>query len=218
MSNRSAKAGAHFPGRLACSIVMLALLSIPVHAQTSTAAQDFVQADIQTGVSILQDKTLAVDARRQQLHDFLLSLLDTRRIALYTLGSASQGASPADLDALFAVFRDFMGAAYNSRLGLYDGQTLKITDTVEHAPGDFVVRTILVDPSDPPGTTSPEVDLRVVDESGKFYIADANIEGIWLAQALRDDFQGFLKTHNGDIPALTAHLRELATKLESAGR
>jgi ABC-type transporter MlaC component len=213
MSNQSIWAGARILRRLACSGVALAFLSIPAQAQTSASAQDFVQADIQTGVSILQDKSLSADARRQQLHDFLLSLLDTRRIAIYTLGSA-QSASPTDLDAMFDAFRDFMGATYNSRLGSYGGQTLKITDTVEHAPGDFVVRTILIDPSDPPGANPTEVGLRVVDESGKFYIVDAHIEGIWLAEALRDDFQGFLKEHNGDIAALTAHLRELAVTLK----
>jgi hypothetical protein len=59
-----------------------------------------------------------------------------------------------------------------------------------------------------------ELDLRVADEESKFYIVDAHVEGVWLAEALRDDFQGFLKEHNGDISALTAHLRELAAMLK----
>jgi ABC-type transporter MlaC component len=79
------------------------------------------------------------------------------------------------------------------------------------------VSSQLIDPSAPPGGQAPpEVDLRVVDENGKFFVVDAGIEGIWLAIAQHDDIQGFLGQHNGDVAALTAHLKEMTAKLLAA--
>ncbi len=190
------------------------LLAAPERAKATTPAEAFVEAKIQTGLAILQDKNLSLAHRRARIRDFLLALLDTRRIGLYALGPAQRGANPADLDAYTDAFRNFMAASYVSRLGGYDGQTLEVTGSVVHGPGDYVVAAQLVDPADPPGSPPlPEVDLRVVDENGKFFIVDASIEGIWLAVAQHDDFVGFLKQHGGDVAALTAHLKEMTAQL-----
>jgi phospholipid transport system substrate-binding protein len=204
-------------GSLRCNIAVFglaiasALLAIP--ASAATPAEAFVEANIQTGLGILQDKSLSEVDRRAHIRAFLLALLDTHRIGLYALGPAQQTASPADLDAYSQAFQAFMIASYESRLGGYDGQSMKVTGSVEHGPGDYVVSAQIVDPTDPPGTQEPEVDLRVVDEGGKFFVVDASIEGIWLAIAQHDDFGGFLKQHNGDIAALTAHLNEMTAQI-----
>jgi len=213
MSNGSPMRRALLP---ACLSLLIAALALPAQAQTSGDAHDYVQANIQTALSILQDKSVSDAARRERIHAFLLTLLDTRRIALYTLGGAQQTASPSDLATFIAAFRDFMVANYDSQLGGYEGQSLKVTASVEHAPGDYVVSAVLVDPAAESGDQALEVDLRVVSEDGKFYVVDARIEGIWLELAQRNDFQGFLQEHNGDVAALTAHLKEMTAKLEVA--
>ncbi len=197
------------------SVAMFALvLCVPLAARAATPAESFVQSQIDTGIGLMQDKSLSAADRHARMHAFLLSLLDTHRIALYTLGDAKDRASPSDIAAYSDAFRDFMAASYESRLGGYEGQTLRITGSVEHAPGDYVVTTVLVDPSDQAGGQAPpEVDLRVVDEGGRFYVVDASIEGIWLAVAQHDDCVGFLQQHGGDVAALTAHLRDMTTQL-----
>jgi len=213
MSNGSPMRRALLP---ACLSLLIAALALPAQAQTSGDAHDYVQANIQTALSILQDKSVSDAARRERIHAFLLTLLDTRRIALYTLGGAQQTASPSDLATFIAAFRDFMVANYDLELGGYSGQSLQVSASVEHAPGDYVVSAVLVDPAAESGDQALEVDLRVVSEDGKFYVVDARIEGIWLELAQRNDFQGFLQEHNGDVAALTAHLKEMTAKLEVA--
>lgn len=193
---------------------VFAVLSPPAYA--ATPAETFVDTNIQTGLSILRDKNLSPSDRRARIHAFLLSLLDTKRIAIYALGPAAQSASPADLDAYTDAFRDFMVANYDSRLGGYDGQSLNVTGSVQHGPGDYIVSAVLVDPSQPANSQAPEeVDLRVVDENGKFFVVDASIEGIWLAIAQHDDFAGFLKQHDGSVAALTAHLKDMTAQLDA---
>lgn len=191
-----------------------ALIAEPLPAGAASPVEAFVESDIQTGLGILQDKSLSDADRRAHIRDFLQTLLDTRRIGLYALGPAQQTASPADIADYAQAFHDFMIESYVSRLGGYEGQTLKITGSVERSPGDFVVTTLLVDPSaSPGGEAPPEVDLRIVDEGGKFFVVDASIEGIWLAIAQHDDFVGFLKQHDESVPALTAHLKDMTAKL-----
>lgn len=194
-----------------------ALFAAASPAQAASPVEAFVESDIQTGLGILQDKSLSDADRRARIRDFLQTLLDTRRIGLYALGPAQQTASPADIADYTQAFHDFMIESYVSRLGGYEGQTLKITGSVERGPSDFVVSTLLVDPSAPPGGEAPpEVDLRIVDEGGKFFVVDASIEGIWLAIAQHDDFVGFLNQHDQSVPALTAHLKDMTAKLLAA--
>jgi len=195
------------------TVTMLALL--PARAQDATEAQSYVQSNVQSALSILQDHSLSSGERRDRIHTFLLSLLDTQRIALFMLGSAKDTASPDAIAAYTEACRDFMVANYDSKLGGYAGQTLRVTGATQHGPGDFVVQAQLIDPN-AGGKPPPEVAFRIIADDGKLYIVDANVEGVWLAVAERDDFQGFLAAHKGDVSALTAHLKEMTSQLNAS--
>jgi phospholipid transport system substrate-binding protein len=193
-----------------------ALPPTATRAQDASTAQNYVQSNVQTALGILQDPGLSASARRERIHGLLLSLLDTQRVALFMLGSAQGTTSPDTVAAYTTACRDFMVANYDSKLGNYAGQTLRVTGSTQHAPGDFVVSAVLVDPAGSAnGKAPPEVDFRIVDEGGRFYIVDASIEGVWLAVAEHDDFQGFLNAHGGDVAALTAHLRDMTAQLNA---
>ncbi|HTW33211.1 MAG TPA: ABC transporter substrate-binding protein [Rhizomicrobium sp.] len=215
-SANSTKIFFQFCGAAALSLA-LAVLPSAGRAQDTSAAQSYVQSNVQTALGILQDTSLSASVRRDRIHAFLLSLLDTQRIALFMLGAAQSTASPAAVAAYNEACRDFMVANYDSKLGGYAGQTLRVTGAIQHAPGDYIVSAVLVDPSvSANGKPPPEVDFRIVDEGGHLYIVDASIEGVWLALAEHDDFQGFLNAHNGDVAALTAHLKDMTAQLNAA--
>ena len=143
--------------------------------------------------------------------------MDVKRIALFTLGQWRQTASDADRDAFVDAFRDFMVANYSSMVGDYGGQTLKVTESVARNENDYVVTAQVVDPSNASNNSPPsQVQVRVLNESGKFVVVDASVEGVWLGLAQREDFTSFLKQQNGDLAALTERVRGLAEKLKSA--
>ena len=79
------------------------LLAAPAAA---TPAENFVNDNIQKGLEILRDKKLTTAQRRDQFKALLLGLVDTRRIAVYTLGQYRNSASPADVDAFITACRD----------------------------------------------------------------------------------------------------------------
>jgi phospholipid transport system substrate-binding protein len=200
----------------ACGLVAVIALSAGPAAAGSTGAEAFVQKNIDRGIALLKNKSLTDAGRRNQVHDLLVGLLDTKTIGLFALGPARKKASQADLDAYVSAFNEFMIANYESRLSGYGGQSLKVTGDIERAPGDHVVTAVLVDPAAPNDPDPVHVNFRVLDEGGKFAVVDASIAGVWLGLAQRDDFVGFLGQHGDSVPALTAHLKEMTAKFEAS--
>ncbi|HEY0266132.1 MAG TPA: ABC transporter substrate-binding protein [Rhizomicrobium sp.] len=173
-------------------------------AFAANPAEDFVGGNIQAGFNILNDASLGVAQRRAHFAAFVLGLTDVKRVALFLLGRYAATAAPADIDAYVAAYQDYVLATYQSYFGRYAGQSLRVLDSRERAPGDFVVRTNMV------GNAQPiEIDFRVRTDGAKPVLVDLGVGGVWLAVAQRDEFGAVLSQNNGDIKVLTAHLRSL---------
>jgi len=172
-------------------------------AWAANAAEDFVSGSIQAGFDILNDRAASQTERRERFASFLLGLTDAKRVALFMLGRYAGAASPPDLDDYVAVYQDYAMTTYQTYFALYSGQSLRVTSSRERAPGDFVVATNMVGP----GSTPMEIDFRVRTDGDKPLLVDVGVAGIWLALAQRDEFLSVLAQNNGDIKALTAHLR-----------
>ncbi len=204
--------------RAVAALLMLAMAGsfMASPASAATPAEAYVQQNVQKGLSILNNHSLADAQRRAQFRDFLTSLTDIQRIATFTLGPALRTASHSDVEAFVNAFREYAVAVYESRLSQYSGQSLRVTGSVERAPGDYVVDTILVDPDGKTSGQEPiQVDFRVVSSDGHMVVIDASIAGVWLAIEERDQFTAFLQQNNGNVSALTAHLLDLASQLRN---
>lgn len=199
-------------------IVLLVAMLGASAATAATPAEQFVQQNVQRGLSILNNHSIPDAERRSQFRDFLTGLTDIRRIAEFTLGSARRTATPDQVEGFVNAFRDYAVSVYETRLTQYSGQSLKVTGSVERAPGDFVVDTVLVDPNGKTSGQEPiQVDFRVVSSNGKFVVIDASIAGVWLALEEREQFTAFLQQNNGNVAALSAHLEDLAAQLRNGG-
>ncbi|MGB8366034.1 MAG: phospholipid-binding protein MlaC [Rhizomicrobium sp.] len=198
----------------ACMIAIATVVAAPALAQTP--AEAYVQQNVQKGLTILNDHSIPDAQRRAEFREFLTSLTDIRRIALFTLGAARRTASPADIEAFVDAFRDYAVAVYESRLNQYSGQYLRVTGSTEIKPGDDIVETVLVDPSGKSNGQDPiKVDFRVDQENGRSVVVDVSIVGVWLGLEERDQFAAFLQQHNNDISALVTHLQDLTAKLRN---
>ena len=182
-------------GALTVSFAPIALAANP--------AEEFVSGNIQAGFDLLNDKSLDQAQRRERFAAFVMGLTDMKRVALFLLGRYAQGAAQGDLDAYFAAYQDYVLRAYQSYFGRYAGQSLHVTASRERAPGDYVVTTNMTGPN----SAALEVDFRVRTDGAKPVLVDLGVAGVWLALAQRDEFLSVLAQNNGDIKALTAHLR-----------
>jgi phospholipid transport system substrate-binding protein len=201
------------------AITAMSAMLHPVRA--ASTAESFVSTNIDKGLQILGNKSLPPAQRSSQFQSFLEQLTDIDRIAKFTLGNARRTASPADVSAFDAAFRNYAIAVYQSYFNKYAGQTLKVTGSTSVAANDDVVKTILVDPSDHSGNPL-EVDFRVKSDTGKPMVVDVSVGTsngglISLAIEERDQFSAFLSQHNGSIPALVTHLNQLTAQYRNGG-
>lgn len=184
-----------------------AALTLPfaysAHA-AANPAEEFVGTNISTGFDILNDRSLSSQERGSRFASFLLGLTDLRRVAQFLLGRYAAQASPGDLDAYVAAYHDYVLSVYQSYFARYAGQTLHVRASRERAPGDYIVNTDSVGGGQP-----MQIDFRVRTDGPKPMLVDFAVEGVWLSLAERDQFISVLAQNNGDIKALTAHLRAL---------
>ena len=187
-------------------------------AAAANPAEAFVQQNIDKGYTILNNASLPDDQRRMQFRNFMLGLTDVRRIGMFTLGQYANSASKADIDAFNATFTDYAVAVYESRLGKYKGQTLRVTGSDQRAADDVVVNADVVNPGAPANAPPIKAAFRVRKTAdGKPIITDMQVEGIWLALSQRSDFTGFLQQHGGSVAALTGNLKMQIQQLSSNG-
>jgi ABC-type transporter MlaC component len=180
-------------------------------AAAANVAESFVDENIHRGLQILSDKRLSTVQRRDQFEGLLLTLVDTRRIALFTLGQYRRSAPPEDVEAFVNAFKNYAAAAYQSYFTKYTDQTLKVTGSTQRNPTDFIVQTQLIDPGS--NQQPAEVDFRVRTDTGKPVLVDVAYQGIWLSLEQRDQFVAFLGQNNGSVRTLIAHLSDLAATL-----
>ena len=202
------------------AILVLAAITVfapqSAFAQAANPAEAFVQQNVDRGYQILNNHGLSPEQRRDQFRSFLLTLTDLHRIGTFTLGQYANSASPAELQAFDRAFTDYAVAVYESRLGKYTGQTLKVTGSTARAPDDVVVNAVVVNPQAAAGQQPIRVAFRVRKTAdGRPIITDMEVEGIWLALSERSDFTGFLQQHGGSVSALADHLRTQADQVRA---
>lgn len=198
--------------RMFASAVFALALGLPA-AQAATPAETYISDNVQKGLAILNDASLPTADKQAQFQSFLESLTDIHRIAVFTLGNAAQSAPPGDVAAFEQAFRGYAAAVYQQQLSHYSGQTLKVTGSIQHAPGDVIVQTVVQDPRE--SGQGDEVDFRVADTNGKMQVIDASVGGVWLALQEHDQFTAFLAQHNNDVKALTADLQTRTAAIRS---
>jgi len=195
--------------------VLLAALVLPVIVQPALAAdpaETFVAANIQKGLTLLNNKALSREQRQDQFEQFLLGLTDLKRIADFTLGQYRRSAPPGDVAAFEVAFQNYAVAVYQSYFSKYAGQTLKVTNSQARAATDYIVTTQLVDPSvkGPP----LEVDFRVRTDGPRPVVVDVSVAGVWISLEQRDQFVAFLGQNNGNVKLLISHLSDLAKQFK----
>lgn len=193
--------------------LVLAIGTMAAHA--ATQAESYIQDNVQKGLGILKDTSLSREDKRTQFQSFLESLTDIHRIALFTLGAAAKTAPAADVDAFAEAFRGYAAAVYQQQLAHYSGQTLKVTGSIQRAPGDTIVQTVVLEPNGSQSANADEVDFRVDDTGGKLQVIDASVAGVWLALQERDQFTSFLAQHGNDVKALTVDVEKRAENVRA---
>jgi phospholipid transport system substrate-binding protein len=190
------------------TFVAALVLALGLSTRAAVAAsppEQFVADSVQKAMGILNNPALSKEQRKTEFQGFLLTLTNIQAIGRYTIGQYRRSATPEDLTAFDAAFKDYALSVYQSYFAKYSGQTLKVTGSTPLGADDVMVKTVTVDPKKPQAKPY-EVNFRVQTAGGHLIVSDFSVEGVWIRELERNDFTSYLGQKGGDLKALTAML------------
>ena len=178
-----------------------------IRSHGDSSAEAFVQMQADRAIGILNNHSLGAAEKKQAFYQFVNENVDVPRITNFVLGRYRRQVTPAQYQQFAEIFRTYADSTYETRLGDYHGETLKVAGSLVRAPGDVVVSS-LIQGGDVSG--QPVVNWRVIKGEGGWKVVDVQAEGVWLAVVEQQDFTSTLANANGNIDVLIGQLRTQA--------
>ena len=208
---------------ITAAAIWLTAISLFAQAQpaatTAAAAENYVHAQMETGLSILNNRSISAAKRQADLRAFLESFMDIRRIALFSLGMARRSATPQQTEQFVDAFRAYVVADLESLLrSYYAGQAAHVIGCSQDGPNSYRVEIALDNrPASGQYSGNQPIDLfvQVLNENGKFVITDLAALGVWLSVHERDEVNGYLMETNGNFGGLVMRYRLRAERRQS---
>lgn len=122
--------------------------------------------------------------------------------------SITKSATPAQREAYFAAFREYLKQAYGQALAMYHGQTYQIAP--EQPLGDKTIVPIRVTIIDPNGRPPVRLDFqwRKNSQTGNWQAYDMIAEGVSMITTKQNEWGTLLRTKG--IDGLTAQLKSIS--------
>lgn len=196
---------------LGAPVLTVAGLPAPAFAQAArdAEAEAFVGTEANRALAILNQGGDA-QQKKAAFRAFIDEVTDVPRITNFVLGKYRRAVTPQQYNDFAQVFRLYANSVYESRLGDYHGEKLRVTGSVTRAPGDVVVSTQIVGGQ---VSTPVEVKWRVIrGADGRYRAVDVSVSGVWLAITEQQDFVSTLDNNRGDINVLINQLRSQASQ------
>ncbi len=199
-----------------CALVFAAFWVLPLSdAHAANPSEAFVQSSIDRAYTILNDGASDAAQRQLKFRALLLSVVDVKRVALFTLGPFARDAGEADLQKYIAACTDLLVAVYQRGLDTYKDHPLEVIGSVERAEDDVIVNVVAGGPGGKAAQTQMGFRVRRAQSGGNI-ITDIEVEGAWLAITQREEFMAYLQQHGGNVAALSMELEERAARLRGA--
>lgn len=174
--------------------------SDPYKLMNEAAAKTFTRLKNEQP-KIKQDPNYLREVVRQEL----LPYVQIKYAGALVLGRYYREATPAQRDAYFAAFGDYLAQAYGQALALYHGQTYQIQQP--QPIGDANIVAIRVTILDPNGRPPVRLDFqwRKNSQTGNWQAYDMVAEGISMITTKQNEWSDLLRTKG--IDGLTAQLK-----------
>ncbi|MDB5433037.1 MAG: hypothetical protein JWP35_4153 [Caulobacter sp.] len=196
--------------RRAALALAAALFAAPLAAPARAAAardasaEAFVQTEASRALTILAGKA-SVAAKTQAFRAFVDQVADVPRITNFVLGKYARSITPAQRGQFAPLFREYASNVYESRLGEYRGEKLRVTGSVIRQPGDVVVESEVYGGQ----LRSPVVVKWRVSKAGAGWkVIDVQVAGVWLAITQQQDFVSTIDNAGGNVDVLINQLRQ----------
>ena len=145
---------------------------------------------------------------RTIVREELLPYVQIKYAGALVLGTYYKGATPAQRDAYFAAFEDYLEQVYGQALAMYHGQTYQIAP--EQPVGDKNIVAIRVTITDTNGRPPVRLDFqwRKNSQTGNWQAYDMIAEGVSMITTKQNEWSDLLRTKG--IDGLTAQLQSIS--------
>jgi phospholipid transport system substrate-binding protein len=143
--------------------------------------------------------TNIAQSERERVADAVLSHVDTRAIANFTLGRYGRALEANEKARYVETFESFLRRQIQANAHQFSGVEVEIVNTAARNARDAIVTTQLRTGSGP-----IKVRWRVIERGGKWSVVDLEVAGIWLAIEQRAQVAAILSKPGADIDDLIA--------------
>lgn len=138
----------------------------------------------------------------------LLPYVQVKYAGALVLGRYYKDATPAQRDAYFKAFEEYLKQAYGQALALYHGQTYQIAPEQPLGNADIVaIRVTIIDPNGRPPVRL-DFQWRKNSQTGNWQAYDMIAEGISMITTKQNEWSDLLRTKG--IDGLTAQLQSIS--------
>lgn len=145
---------------------------------------------------------------REVVGQELLPYVQVKYAGALVLGRYYKDATPAQRDAYFKAFEEYLKQAYGQALAMYNGQSYQIAP--EQPLGDATIIAIRVTIIDPNGRPPVRLDFqwRKNSQTGNWQAYDMIAEGVSMITTKQNEWSDILRTKG--IDGLTAQLQSIS--------
>lgn len=195
----------------AFTAVLMTLILSPMASSGNSdpGAIAYVQNMSDQAYQILNREDFDETQRSEAFRGLVKSSFDFQKIGIFALAKHRRQASRDEVLAFLPVFEDYAINIYQSRLGEYSGERLKVTGSLirkETAKAREVIVHSQVAFAD--GSAPWNVNWRVYARNGKYQVVDVQVVGVWMALEQRSQFSSIIVREKGSVAALTKILQK----------
>ena len=179
---------------------LLIVLWLPSAVAASELAETFIQQRADEVTAIIANRTATVRDKRSDIWQVIDGSINSEQMARTTLGAYAAPLSQREIDRYVQAFRRYVRVCYAGELASASNLEIKINGSSEmrRSRGTRVTSRVSIN-----GDRGHEVDWRVLDDQ---FVADVQIDGIWLVSDLRSQLDPVLRQSGGKLNAAIDYL------------
>jgi phospholipid transport system substrate-binding protein len=180
-------------------------------ASEQESAVKLVETLGKEAVVLLSNKDLSESEKRSEFNILINRDFDMAIIGRFVLGKNWRKATDAQKEEYLGLFKRYIVATYQKRIGQYSGENLEIGRAKKLNKKEYLVNSKILRPSGPP----IKLDWRVRrSKSGDMKIVDIIVENVSMALTHRDEFASVISRKDGKVEGLIETLNGHIAKVD----
>jgi phospholipid transport system substrate-binding protein len=181
-------------------------------------SEAFVQANADSVLQVLNDRSLSNDAREQKFGEYMNKFAHMPSIARRVIGVKARSLSEPDFNRYYKIFETYALEVYQVHFDQFRGESLRVTGSKDDGPQRSTVESIIKS-SQTGKDTKVYWDVLLSSDGKTYRVRDVGIElggsVLWLAQEQQAQFVSFLDRNGGDINKLIGRINVLLADMEA---